>query len=65
LRRFHYVEFCLSDDDGRAAYEALMQAMKVDEPSNYELVSETGTWTKDGQHMVSITYIESEPGERY
>jgi len=65
LRSFHYVEFCLSDAEGREGYETLMQAMKVDEPSLYELISETGTWTKDGQRMVSISYIVSEPGERY
>lgn len=69
-RRFHYRNFNLSMPDEQVAYEQLMQAAKVDRPQDFEIVSEASSWTKAGEHMFALTYVENEPAtvddaERY
>ena len=60
-RNFRYQSFCLSYPDEKEAYILLMQDMKVDNPQNHEILSETGGWTKDGHRMVDVSYIETDP----
>jgi hypothetical protein len=69
-RVFHYRDFNLSTPDEQVAYERLMQAARVDRPQDFEIIAEAGTWTKAGEHMVAVSYVENEPedgaeAERY
>ena len=66
-RRFHYRDFNLSLPEDAEAYEAIMQAAIVDRPQDFTIVSEAGTWTKAGEHMLALAYTEDdhEDGERY
>lgn len=63
---FRYRCFDLSSPDDHAAYEQLMQRLWVDEHGTY-LISESDHWTKTGEHVVGVRYLEEDaPGpERY
>lgn len=44
-----------------------MQRLLVDEPARYQIVSKTSSWTKSGELMIAIDYIErdAETGDKY
>ena len=64
-RTFHSSEFCVSHDCGREGYEELMQRALVDTPDRVEIVHKSEGWTKEGDHMISVEYIEDERQEKY
>lgn len=47
------------------AYEELMQSILIDEPRRFHVVRESEGFTKTGDHIVTLTYIEEvdDPGE--
>lgn len=65
MRRYHYAEFCISHDCGREAYELFMQQAIVDEPGRFDVINKTQGWTKDGEHMVGVEYVEDDGREEY
>jgi len=60
--RFRYQLFILPVDS--EAYEALMQQMLVDDKDHFEIVSENSHWTKEGEHMVAVSYLEKTDEEQ-
>jgi hypothetical protein len=59
---FRYRLFTLPFDS--EAYEALMQQILVDDKERFQLVSENSHWTKEGEHMVAVSYLEKEESEQ-
>jgi len=56
---FRCREFTIGDYT--ETYEELMQEILVDRPRDFRLVSRNSTWTKDGDHIIFVEYIEYEP----
>ena len=63
--RFRYACFTLPGDSDE--YERLMQLILIDDPGHHRIVYESGGWTKTGDHIVDVSYIEEtdEESERY
>ena len=58
-RRFHTKVFCVTREDDRGEYEDIKQAALVDDDGRYEILSEEGYWTRDGDRMISMSWIET------
>ena len=64
-RRFQTRVFCVTRADDRQEYEEIKQAALVDDDGRYEILDEEGYWTRDGDRMVSMSWIENDnPGEQ-
>lgn len=59
-RRFRTNVFCITREDDKAEFEAIKQAALIDDDGRYEILSEEGYWTRDGDRMVSLAWIENE-----
>jgi len=59
--------FCLTHPSDRADYEEIKQDVEVDGGRRFRVLSQAGSWTRDGDYMVALEYIEigSEAPERF
>jgi hypothetical protein len=64
---FHTRIFCLTHPSDRDEYEAIKQDVEVDGGKRYRVLSQVGSWTREGDYMVALEYIEigSQAPERY
>jgi hypothetical protein len=51
--------FCITREDDRTEYEGIKQKAVVEEDSTYEIVKETETWTRDGDHFICLHWVET------
>jgi hypothetical protein len=59
--------FCLTHPSDRGEYEEIKQDAEVDGGKRFRVLSQVGSWTRDGDYMVAMEYVElsgQEP-ERY
>jgi len=58
-KKFHYRSFDLSDPYDAEEYEELMETI-INDPVKYKIHAESGFHTKDGRHMMHISYLKFE-----
>ena len=55
---FHVRVFCLTHPSDRQEYEEIRQDTEVDGGRKYRVLAQAGSWTRDGDYMVALEYVE-------
>ena len=61
--RFQTLILYLTNDSDRERYESIVQSAKVDGSGRYKIVDEEGHWTKEGDRVVALKFIEYDDPE--
>ena len=49
--------FCISNESDRTTYEMIKQS-SIDDDGRYNILEEEGYWTKEGDRMITLKYME-------
>jgi hypothetical protein len=55
---FHVRVFCLTHPSDRQDFEEIRQDVEVDGGRRFRVLKETSSWTRDGDLMMALEYVE-------